>query len=205
MGLVSYPVLQAADILMVKAELVPVGKDQASHVELAREIARKFNNLYGNVFPEPKVLIGERQTLVGTDGKAKMSKSLDNAIYLSDSADAVKKKVMKMYTDPARIHGDEPGTVEGNPVFVYHDIFNQNKNEVKDLKERYKKGAVKDVEVKEKLAMALNDFLEPIRKRRAKFEKDPKKLEQILESGTKKARQEAQKTLAEAKKAMGLS
>lgn len=203
LGLLSYPVLQAADILMVKANLVPVGKDQESHVELTREIARKFNSMYGNVFPEPEALIGESETLVGTDGKAKMSKSLGNAIYLSDSADEVKEKVIKMYTDPKRVHGDEPGTIEGNPVFIYHDLFNSNKAEVDDLKARYKKGEVKDVEVKEKLAAALNNFLKPIRARRAEFEQKPEIIEKILAEGTKKARLEAQKTLEEVKQAMG--
>lgn len=205
LGLLSYPVLQAADILMVRANLVPVGKDQESHVELARKIARNFNRMYGEVFPEPKALVPkDTGTLVGTDGKAKMSKSLGNAIYLSDSAKEVSKKVAKMYTDPARVHATVPGKVEDNPVFTYHDAFNPNKVEVEDLKERYRKGEVKDVEVKEKLAFAINNFLEPIRARRSEIEKDPKKVKKILEEGTKKARKEASETLEKAKKAMGL-
>src|SRR3989344_5620376 len=162
LGLLAYPVLQSADILMVRADLVPVGRDQESHIELTREIASRFNNMYSDVFPEPKALIGnESVTLVGTDGKTKMSKSLGNCVYLSDSTEEVKKKVMGMYTDPNRVHGNEPGQVEGNPVFVYHDIFNTNKNEVADLKTRYQKGTVKDVEVKEKLVVAINNFLDP--------------------------------------------
>lgn len=206
LGLLSYPVLQSADILMVRANLVPVGKDQESHIELTREIAKRFNQMYGQVFPEPEALVGnESVTLVGTDGKAKMSKSLGNCIYLSDSAEDVNKKVVGMYTDPARIHGDEPGKVDGNPVFIYHDIFNPNKEEVADLKSRYQKGTVKDVEVKEKLAAAINNFLEPIRTRRAEFEKNPAKLDEILAEGTKKARAEAQETLELVKQAMGLS
>lgn len=205
LGLLAYPVLQAADILMVKARLVPVGKDQLSHVELSREIARKFNKMYGEVFPEPEELVGETSILIGTGGKAKMSKSLGNAIFLSDSSDVVNKKVMKMYTDPKRIHGDEPGTIEDNPVFIYHDAFNPNQEEVADLKTRYKKGKVGDVEVKEKLVVALNAFLDPIRKRRAEIEKDPDQLAEILKRGTKKARLEAQKTLEEVKEAMGLN
>jgi len=172
LGLLTYPVLQAADILMVKAHLVPVGKDQESHIELTREIAHKFNKMYGQVFPEPKALIGEVPTLPGLDGKAKMSKSLGNCIYLSDDKKTVKEKVMAMYTDPTRIHPTDLGHVKGNPVFIYHDAFNQNKKEVEELKERYQAGKVGDVEVKEKLAKAINGFLDPIRARRAKFEKE---------------------------------
>ncbi len=203
-GLLGYPVLQAADILIVRANLVPVGKDQESHVELTREIARRFNSLYGDVFPETEALIGDVATLVGTDGKAKMSKSLDNCIYLSDSPETVKAKVMKMYTDPARIHPTDPGHVEGNPVFIYHDAFNKNKKEVADLKERYEKGAVGDVEVKQKLNKALSDFLEPIREKRNKFENKKGLAEEILAEGNEKTQAEAKKTLYLAKKAMGL-
>ncbi len=205
LGLLSYPVLQAADILMVRAHLVPVGKDQASHLEVTREIAGKFNSLYGEVLPLPETLIGEVPTLPGIDGKAKMSKSLDNAIYLSDSEEVVKQKVMKMYTDPNRIHADDPGTVEGNPVFIYHDSFNSNAGEVEELKKKYKEGTVSDVEVKEKLATALNAFLEPIREKRSEFEKTPGIVEEIITSGTKTAREEASATLEEVKKAMGLN
>ncbi len=204
LGLLTYPVLQAADILMVRANLVPVGKDQQSHVELTREIARKFNNSYGETFPEPEPLIGEVPTLVGLDGNAKMSKSLDNCIYLSDEPRVVKEKIMGMFTDPNRIHPDDPGTVEGNPVFIYHNAFNPNKDEVKDLKERYRKGKVGDVEVKEKLARAINEFLDPIRERRKEYKKQPELIEKILNEGTKKARAEAAKTLELAKKAMDL-
>jgi len=204
LGLLTYPVLQAADILMVKAHLVPVGKDQESHIELTREIARKFNEMYGQVFPEPKALIGEVPTLPGLDGKAKMSKSLGNCIYLSDDEKIVKEKVMAMYTDPTRLHSTDPGHIKGNPVFIYHDAFNSNKEEIKDLKRRYQAGKVGDVEVKEKLAKAINGFLDPIRARRAKFEKKEGLVEKILERGNKKARKEAQKTLREVKKAMGI-
>jgi len=203
-GLLGYPVLQAADILIVRANLVPVGKDQQSHVELTREIARRFNGLYGQVFPETEALIGDVATLVGTDGKAKMSKSLDNCIYLSDSPETVKMKITKMYTDPSRIHPTDPGHVEGNPVFIYHDAFNKNKQEIEDLKKRYKKGSVGDVEVKQKLTKALNDFLDPIRERRNKFENKKGLVEEILAEGNKKTKAEAQKTLHLVKKAMGL-
>src|SRR5207237_6828998 len=140
--LLSYPVLQAADIMMVRAHLVPVGKDQASTLEVTLEIAMRFNTLYHEVFPVPETLIGEVPTLVGTDGKAKMSKRLNNAIYLSDDEETVQRKVMKMYTDPTRLRATDPGHVEGNPVFQYHDAFNENKDEVNDLKERYVAGRV---------------------------------------------------------------
>jgi tryptophanyl-tRNA synthetase len=205
MGLLGYPILQAADILMVKANLVPVGKDQQSHVEVSREIARDFNNIFGEVFPIPEALIGEGGTLVGTDGQAKMSKSVGNCIYLSDSEETVIKKVKTMYTDPTRIRPTDPGHVEGNPVFIYHDAFNENKEEVADLKERYKVGQVGDVEVKEKLAKALNLFLEPIRAKRAEFEGKDELIREIIETGSKKARVEAQKTLAEVLEAMGIN
>lgn len=204
LGLLTYPVLQAADILMVKAELVPVGKDQESHVELAREIAKRFNDLYGHVFPAPKALIGEIPILPGLGGKAKMSKSLGNCIYLSDKEAVVKEKVMSMYTDPKRVHPTDPGRIEGNPVFIYHEAFNKNKAEVEDLKKRYQTGKVGDVEVKEKLVKAINEFLTPIRARRAKFEKEKGTIEKILAKGNKKARQEAIKTLRQTKRAMGL-
>ena len=147
-GLLGYPVLQAVDILLPRAKLVPVGKDNQAHVEITREIARRFNPLYGPVFPEPEALIGEVPTLVGTDGSAKMSKSAGNAIFLSDDAETVASKVRGMYTDPKRLRATDPGTVEGNPVFVFHDAFNDNTAEVAELKERYRAGQVGDVEVK---------------------------------------------------------
>ncbi|HEX67597.1 MAG TPA: tryptophan--tRNA ligase [bacterium] len=203
-GLLGYPVLQAADILMVRAELVPVGKDQVSHIELTREIARKFNKMYGKVFPEPQALVGEVPVLVGIDGKKKMSKSLGNCIFLSDPPEEVEKKVMMMYTDPTRIHPTDPGHVEGNPVFIYHDLFNANKEEVEELKDRYRKGRVGDVEVKKRLSRALNEFLEPFRKKREEFAKKKGYVEEILYEGSKRAREEACKTLALARKAMGL-
>lgn len=205
LGLLNYPVLQAADILLPKANLVPVGKDNESHVELTRELARRFNYLYGEVFPVPEVLVGEVPTLVGTDGQAKMSKSLNNCIYLSDDEKEVRKKVMSMYTDPKRVSADVPGTVEGNPVFAYHDAFNQDKAMIEDLKERYRAGRVGDVEVKEKLAAALNAFLDPFRERRAKYESVPGYVDEVIYEGTLKMREVARATLAEAKKAMGLS
>ena len=201
-GLLGYPVLQAADILLPRATLVPVGKDNEAHVEVSREIARRFNRLYGEVFPIPEALIGEVPTLVGTDGQAKMSKSLNNAIFLADDPKTVETKVMGMYTDPKRVSADIPGTVEGNPVFAYHDAFNPDKAEVADLKERYRKGKVGDVEVKRNLVRALNQFLTPIRDRRAQFDRST--VEQLLVEGTRRARREAEETMRLVRDAMGL-
>jgi tryptophanyl-tRNA synthetase len=203
-GLLGYPVLQAADILLPRANLVPVGKDNEAHVEVAREIARRFNHLYGEVFPIPEAMIGEVPTLVGTDGQAKMSKSLRNAIDLADDPDTVEKKVMSMYTDPKRIRADIPGRVEGNPVFIYHDAFNPDVDEVEELKDRYRKGKVGDVEVKQRLAQALNNFLDPIRTRRNEYASDPARVEEIVMEGTSKMREEAAETMAQVRAAMGL-
>ncbi|RMF63296.1 MAG: tryptophan--tRNA ligase [Calditrichaeota bacterium] len=204
-GLLNYPVLQAADILIVRADLVPVGKDQESHIEVCREIARRFNQLYGKVFPEPEGLIGDVATLVGTDGKAKMSKSLNNAIYLSDDEETVAQKVMGMYTDPTRIRATDPGHVEGNPVFIYHDAFNSNKEEVEELKERYRGGRVGDVEVKKRLITALNAFLEPVRARRRQFESRPGLVEDIIHAGTEIVTREGRETVRLMREAMGMT
>lgn len=229
-GLLGYPVLQSADILMVKGDLVPVGKDQASHIEVTREIAREFNRLYplsrrgstpkaqqkssgvepqlDAVFPVPEALIPDDiGTLPGTDGKTKMSKSVGNVINLSDTSEEVKKKIMGMYTDPNRVKGDEPGNVEGNPVFTYLDAFRDESQEsrVEEYKKKYKEGNVKDVEVKEFLVEVLEEFLAPIRKKRAEFEAQPELIEKILKEGTEKARAEAQKTLDEVRSAMKLN
>jgi tryptophanyl-tRNA synthetase len=203
-GLLGYPVLQAADILLPRAHLVPVGKDNESHVEVTREIARRFNRLYGFVFPVPEALIGEVPILVGVDGQAKMSKSLDNAIYLSDDAGTVDRKVMSMFTDPNRIRADVPGRVEGNPVFIYHDAFNPDQDEVDDLKDRYRRGKVGDVEVKKKLARALNGMLDPIRERRAQFEAQPRLVEEVLADGNRRMQAEAAQTMELVRDAMGL-
>lgn len=203
-GFAMYPVSQAADITVFNANLVPVGEDQLPMVEQTREIVRKFNSLYGEVFVEPEALVGEVKRLPGIDGGAKMSKSLGNAIYLSDSEDELKKKIMNMYTDPDRIHSTDPGKVKGNPVFIYHDVFNSNKDEVEDLKKRYSEGKVGDVEVKEKLFLALNDFLKPIRQRREEFEGNDEILDKILEDGTKKARDVAKETMKKVRSAMKL-
>lgn len=205
LGMLEYPVLQAADILCVRGDLVPVGKDQVSHIELTREVARRFNDLYGRVFPVPEALVGDVPILPGIDGRAKMGKSLDNAIYLSDDAQTVERKVMRMYTDPTRIHATDPGHLRGNPVFTYHSAFNSDREEVEDLKKRYRRGRVGDVEVKQRLNRALNDFLEPIRERRAHFEGRPGLVEEIVEAGSQRARREAQETLRMAREAMGLT
>ena len=203
-GLLGYPVLQAADILLPRAHLVPVGKDNQAHVEITREIARRFNNLYGEVFPIPDDLV-EGDTLPGTDGQAKMSKSLGNAILLSDDAKTVQKKVHGMYTDPNRIRADIPGTVEGNPVFTYLDHFNPDRAEVEELKVRYRAGTVGDVEVKERLAGVLNAFLDPMRERAAHYSSQSGLVDEVIYQGTLRYRAIAAETLREVKKAMGLA
>jgi tryptophanyl-tRNA synthetase len=204
-GLLGYPVLQAADILLPRAHLVPVGKDNEAHVEITREIARRFNTYYGEVFPIPDVMIGDVPVLVGTDGQAKMSKSAGNTILLSDDEKTVEKKVHSMYTDPNRVSADVPGKVEGNPVFIYHDVFNDNREEVQDLKERYRGGRVGDVEVKEKLAAALNRFLDPIRDRRQYYEERRGFVDEFIFDGTVRMREEGRETLTVVKKSMGLT
>ncbi|HEY69759.1 MAG TPA: tryptophan--tRNA ligase [Anaerolineae bacterium] len=201
-GLLGYPVLQTVDILLPRADVVPVGKDNQAHIEVAREIARRFNRLYGEIFPIPRGKIGEE--LVGLDGQAKMSKSLNNTIFLSDDAEVVMEKVMRMYTDPKRVRANIPGRVEGNPVFIYHDAFNPDVDEVVSLKQRYRGGQVGDVEVKQRLARALNAFLDPIRQRRATFEEQPQLVEDILRSGTERMRSEAQRTMELVRNVMGL-
>lgn len=204
-GLVGYPVLQAADILLPRGTVVPVGRDNLAHVEITREIARRFNHLYGEVFTEPEPLLADVPILPGLFGKRKMSKSLGNAILLSDSADVVEANVMRMYTDPKRVRADIPGTVEGNPVFTYHDLFNTDAEEVEDLKARYRAGKVGDVEVKRKLARALNAFLEPMRERRERFASEPGLVEDILATGNRQVRELARETMREVREAMGFT
>ncbi|MGD0523053.1 MAG: tryptophan--tRNA ligase [Candidatus Microgenomates bacterium] len=192
---ISYPILQAADILAFNANLVPVGEDQLPVIEQTREIARTFNATYGETFVIPEAKVGRVARLVGTDGKLKMSKSGGNAILLSDDEETLKKKVMSIYTDPNRIHPTDPGKVEGNPVFIYHDAFNPDKAEVQDLKDRYQKGTVGDIEVKEKLFIALNNFLVPIREKRKYYEDRPGEAKEILIEGTKRARKTVQEVM----------
>ena len=201
-GLMGYPILQAADILLPRAHLVPVARDNEAHVEIAREVARRFNRMYGEVFPEPQAVLGE--VLVDTDGQAKASKSLDNVIYLSDGTETVASKVRGMYTDPQRVRADVPGRIEGNPVFIYHDAFNPSRDEVSDLKERYRRGKVGDVEVKRKLACAINRFLDPIRERRASYAARPELVEEILHSGIRRMRRESDETMGLVREAMGM-
>ena len=204
-GFYTYPVSQVADILLPKAHLVPVGEDQLPHVEMTREIARKFNRSYGDVFPEPKPLVGRVPRLVGTDNKGKMSKSLGNVISLKDDAETVTKLVRSMYTDPTRLRATDPGHVEGNPVFMYHDAFNTDANEVADLKERYKAGKVGDVEVKQKLTAAINRFLDPIRERRRYYEQHMDEVKAALLDGTRRAKAVAEATMDEVRSAMRIN
>jgi len=202
----NYPVMQVANILMPKAHLVPVGDDQLPHIEMTREIARRFNRKFDrDVFPEPDALVGRVARLVGTDGDAKMSKSKNNAIFLKDDEDTVNQKVRGMYTDPTRLRATDPGHVEGNPVFIYHDAFNLDVDEVNDLKERYLVGKVGDVEVKQKLAKALNTFLDPIRERRRYFEAHPDEVRYALARGSAHARAVAQATMADVRDAMQIN
>jgi tryptophanyl-tRNA synthetase len=204
-GFLGYPLLQAADVSIYDARFVPVGEDQVAHLELTREVVRRFNNFFGRggeVLFEPQPLLTKFARLPGLDGDKKMSKSLGNTIDLADSADEVKKKVMRMYTDPKRIRADIPGTVEGNPVFTYHDAFNPDKAEVDDLKERYRAGKVGDVEVKTKLARALNAHLDPIRERRTATLANPERLKEILFEGSKRAGAIAAQTMDRVRDAM---
>jgi tryptophanyl-tRNA synthetase len=186
-GFLGYPLLQTADVAMYDARFVPVGDDQVAHLELSREVVRRFNNFYGAVFAEPQPLLTNFARLPGLDNR-KMSKSYGNAINLSDDAETVRAKVMKMYTDPKRVRADVPGTVEGNPVFLYHDAFNTNTGEVEDLKQRYRAGKVGDVEVKDKLARAINAALEPLRERRRAVLGRPDALREIMVEGSRRAR-----------------
>jgi tryptophanyl-tRNA synthetase len=204
-GFLGYPLLQTADVAIYDARFVPVGEDQVAHLELAREVVRRFNKFFGDVLVEPQPLLTPFGRLPGLDGDKKMSKSLGNTIHLSDTPDEVMKKVRQMYTDPKRIRADIPGTVEGNPVFVYHDAFNPNTAEVDDLKARYRAGKVGDVEVKTKLANALNAHLDPIRERRAAALARPGYLKDVLVEGSKRARTVAAHTMARVRDAMKIS
>jgi tryptophanyl-tRNA synthetase len=203
LGFYIYPLHQAADILCVNADLVPVGKDQAPMVEDCRELARKFNNAYKkDVLHKPQALFGHSKNLPGTDGNSKMGKSLNNAIYLGENEKDLKKKVFSIKTDPNRIRATDPGTVEGNTVFTYHDIFNKNTQEVEDLKERYTKGTVGDVEVKEKLLKAITEYLQPISERRTEAEKMKDDLLAKALENTSEVRKIAQEVVNEMKSAM---
>jgi tryptophanyl-tRNA synthetase len=201
-GFLGYPLLQTADVAIYDANFVPVGEDQVAHLELSREVTRRFNRLYGDVLVEPQPLLTKVARLPGLDGGKKMSKSLGNTILLSEDADSVKKKVRSMYTDPKRVRPDIPGTVEGNPVFLYHDVFNPNVDEIEDLKSRYRAGKVGDVEVKDKLAKALNATLDPMRERRKELASRPERIREILVEGSRRARTVAVETMARVRDAM---
>ena len=203
LGFLGYPLLQTADIIIYNANYVPVGEDQVPHLELSREIVRRFHNFYGELFVEPQPLLTPIPRLPGLDNR-KMSKSYGNTINLSDDTETVRKKVMQMYTDPKRIRADVPGTVEGNPVFIYHDAFNPDAAEVDDLKTRYRAGKVGDVEVKTKLAKALDARLQPMRERRAEVLSRPSALREILFEGSRKARAIAAETLDRVRTAVRL-
>ncbi|HVL70133.1 MAG TPA: tryptophan--tRNA ligase [Vicinamibacterales bacterium] len=202
-GFLGYPLLQTADIIIYNAHYVPVGEDQVAHLELSREIVRRFQNFFGELFVEPQPLLTSFPRLPGLDNR-KMSKSYNNAIDIADDPETVRKKVMQMYTDPKRVRADIPGTVEGNPVFIYHDAFNRDTAEVEDLKARYREGKVGDVEVKKKLAAALNAHLDPIRARRAEVLARPERLREILHEGSRKARAIAQETMERVRSAVKL-
>ena len=189
-----YPLMQVSNILLARAHLVPVGVDQLPHVELAREMARRFNRDFKPIFPEPDALVGRTPRLLGTDGNAKMSKSRGNTIDLRDSADAVAKKVRVMYAGPPR-GANEPGEVEANPVFGYLDAFDDNTAEVSDLKERYELHGVSNAELKDRLTQVLNELLEPIRQRRAQYEGNMMRVREALEHGTARARVMARETM----------
>jgi tryptophanyl-tRNA synthetase len=202
-GFLGYPLLQTADIIIYDAHYVPVGEDQVPHLELSREVVRRFHGFYGNVFVEPQPLLTHFPRLPGLDNR-KMSKSYGNAINLTDDPETVKKKVRQMYTDPKRVRADVPGTVEGNPVFVYHDAFNTDKAEVEDLKARYRAGKVGDVEVKDKLSRAMNAALEPLRERRAAVLQSPGRVRDILFEGSARARKIAVETMERVRDAVKL-
>ena len=203
-GFLGYPLLQGADVIIYGAQYVPVGDDQVPHLELTREVVRRFHGFFGELFVEPQPLLTRFPRLPGLDNR-KMSKSYSNTIDLSDDEATVRKKVMKMYTDPKRIRADIPGTVEGNPVFLYHDAFNPDTAEVDDLKARYRLGQVGDVEVKEKLARALTGVLEPMRARRAELRTQPGRIREILFDGSSRARAMAAETLTRVREAVRIS
>ena len=204
LGLLTYPVLQTADILLYRAEAVPVGEDQLPHLELAREVARRFNTTYGTLFPEPQPVLSRMPRLPGTDNRT-MHTSYGNTIYLRDTAAETERKVMQMYTDPSRIHATDPGHVDGNPVFTYLDLFHPEAALVADLKMRYAAGKVGDVEVKRILAVALNHYLAPLRERRVELAARRYEVLDILYSGTERARPIARATLEDVYAAIGLT
>jgi tryptophanyl-tRNA synthetase len=197
-----HPISQAADILFCKSVIVPVGEDQKPMIEQTNEIVDTFNRYYGETFSRVNHLVGDVPRLIGIDGNSKMGKSLNNAIYLSDSFEEISKKVMNMYTDPDHIHVEDKGKVEGNVVFTYLDIFDENKEELEELKNKYRNGGLGDVVIKKRLINILEDLIKPIREKREELSKDKENIMKILEEGTRKARLVAKETMAEVKKAM---
>ncbi|MBE0409321.1 MAG: tryptophan--tRNA ligase [Anaerolineales bacterium] len=204
LGLLTYPILQAADILLYHADTVPVGEDQLPHLEITREVARRFNQTYNPTFSEPQALLSDTPRLPGIDNRV-MHTSYGNAIYLKDTPEETTRKVMSMYTDPTRLRSTDPGHVEDNPVFAYHDAFNADKEQVEELKARYRAGEIGDVEVKHQLAEVLNKALAPLRNRRTELITQPDRLLAYLQAGTEQARPMARSTLEEVKAKMGLS
>ena len=202
-GFLGYPLLQGADVIIYDARYVPVGDDQVPHLELAREVVRRFHQFFGEVFVEPQPLLTHFPRLPGLDNR-KMSKSYANTIDMADDAKTVRKKVMRMFTDPKRIRADIPGTVEGNPVFIYHDAFNPDTAQVDDFKARYRAGTVGDVEVKVALADAINARLDPLRERRAEILARPGRIREILQDGSARARTTARETMERVRDAVGL-
>jgi tryptophanyl-tRNA synthetase len=202
-GFLGYPLLQTADVALYDGRFVPVGEDQVAHLELSREAIRRFHQFYGEVLVEAQPLLTSTPRLPGLDNR-KMSKSYGNTIDLSDDDEALMKKVRLMYTDPKRVRADIPGTVEGNPVFMYHDVFNPDVAEVEDLKSRYRTGKVGDVEVKTKLARAMNASLAPMRERRREVMARPERVREILIEGSRKARGVAQATMERVREAVKL-
>jgi len=206
MGLFNYPILMAADILMYEADYVPVGDDQRQHIEVARDIAGYFNNTFGQTFKLPDIYnVKETARLIGTDGKRKMSKSLNNYISVFESEEKIKKQIMSCFTDPNRIKPTDPGKVEGNPIFIFHDLINEDKKEVEELKQRYLAGKVGDVEVKEKLLKALLQRFTKERKRYQELQNNPEKIVEILKEGAKKAREQAEKKMLEVREKIGIT
>ncbi len=201
-GFLAYPISQAADILAFKANLIPVGTDQEPMIEQTNEIAEKFNRIYAPVFPAVKALISATPRLPGIDGKAKMSKSLGNTILLSDTDETIARQVMAMYTDANHIHASDPGSVEGNVVFSYLDVFDADKAEVKKMKEHYRAGGLGDVILKKRLTEILQGVIRPIRERREAFAKDIPAVRRMLQQGSEKARAVVQETMADVKHAM---
>lgn len=204
LGLLAYPVLQASDILLYKAQSIPVGEDQLPHIEITREIARKFNQLYRPIFPEPEALLSNTPRLPGTDNRT-MHSSYGNAILLRDPAEETTRKIMGMYTDPSRIHPTDPGHVEGNPVFSYLELFDRQTERVEEFKALYRAGKVGDVALKRHLAEVMNESLAPLRQKRAALAEQKGEILQQLFEGSRRARKIARETLSEAMDCMGLN